>query len=89
MMWKSNGQIDASSGLLALTSTSTARGVAIQLPKAGGNPAPLGTPWNVSDSPPSSSASITVPLLARYYQIDATAAPGTADGIAIFTIVYR
>ncbi|WP_157652838.1 fimbrial protein [Burkholderia ubonensis] len=39
--------------------------------------------------PPSSSATITVPLLARYYQTDAMAAPGTADGIATFTIVYR
>lgn len=88
MMLESNSPIDASSGLLALTSTSTARGVAIQLLKADGNPVPLGTPWNVSDSP-SSSATSTVPLLARYYQTDAMVAPGTADGIATFTIVYR
>ncbi|WP_157642741.1 hypothetical protein [Burkholderia ubonensis] len=40
-------------------------------------------------TPPSSSAAITVPLPARYYQIDATAAPGSADGIATFAIVYR
>ncbi|WP_157639416.1 hypothetical protein [Burkholderia ubonensis] len=40
-------------------------------------------------TPPSSSAAITVPLPARYYQTDAMAAPGTADGIATFTIVYR
>ncbi|WP_157655273.1 hypothetical protein [Burkholderia ubonensis] len=40
-------------------------------------------------TPPSSSAAITVQLLALYYQTDATAAPGTADGIATFAIVYR
>ncbi|WP_269765059.1 hypothetical protein [Burkholderia ubonensis] len=42
----------------------------------------------MSDSP-SSSAAITVPLPARYYQTDAMAVPGTADGTATFTIVYR
>ncbi len=47
---------------------------------------PLGTRRNMSDSP-SSSAAITVPLPARYYQTDAMAVPGTADGTATFTIV--
>ncbi|TCW81157.1 hypothetical protein C5O80_23620 [Burkholderia sp. SRS-46] len=80
--------IDASNGVLALSSKSTAGGVGIQLLKGDGTPVELGTPWKVSDSP-SASANFTVPLSARYYQTGAKATPGSANGSATFTVTYK
>ncbi|MGK8199349.1 fimbrial protein [Burkholderia cepacia] len=80
--------VDASNGVLALSSKSTALGVGIQLLKSDGTPVKLGTPWKVS-GPPSTSASFTVPLSARYYQTGASATPGIANGSATFTVIYR
>lgn len=83
-----NNPVDASAGLLALTSTSTARGMAIQVLKDDGSPLPLGEPWEVAASV-SSAETIAVPLQARYFQTGAPVVPGTANGRATFSIDYR
>jgi len=90
MMLEGNA-LDAANGVLALSSGSKATGVGIQLLKSDGQPAQLGTPWQIADSPSSQARSpnFSVPLSARYYQAAATAKPGTANGTATFTIIYR
>ncbi|RQT70248.1 type 1 fimbrial protein [Burkholderia cepacia] len=80
--------VDASKGVLALSSSSDASGVGIQLLKGDDTPVELGTPWKVSDSP-SASATFSVPLSARYYQTGATAKPGIANSSATFTVTYK
>ncbi|MGU7769618.1 fimbrial protein [Burkholderia sp. MR1-5-21] len=78
---------NASDGILSLSSSSTAKGVGIQLLKGDGKPVPLGKSWKVTDMPPSST--LSVPLTARYYQTASSASPGTANGTATFTISYK
>ncbi|WP_174389753.1 fimbrial protein [Burkholderia metallica] len=80
--------LNASNGVLALSSSSTAFGVGIQLLMSDGQPVPLGTPWRIADSP-ASSLNLQVPLSARYYQVGPAPGPGIANGSATFTIIYR
>ena len=78
-------------GVLALSSLSTASGVGIQVLKGGaqgGQPVRFGTPWQVADTPATSTV-VNVPLSARYYQTQAKATPGSAGATATFTIIYR
>ncbi|MGU7785163.1 fimbrial protein [Burkholderia sp. PU8-34] len=79
--------VDASNGVLSLSSSSTAKGVGIQLLRSDNLPVPIGTPWKVGDL--ASSSSLSVPLAARYMQTGASARPGTANGSATFTIIYK
>lgn len=90
MMFEGNA-LDAGSGVLALSSESNASGVGIQLLRNDGQPVQLGTPWQIADSPSLQPrlSNFSVPLSARYYQTDAAAKPGTANGTATFTIIYR
>ncbi|WP_334042519.1 fimbrial protein [Burkholderia ambifaria] len=90
MMLEGNA-LDASNGVLALSSGSDASGVGVQLLKDDGKPVQLGTPWKIADSPSSQAKmpNFSVPLSARYYQTDASAKPGKANGAATFTIIYR
>ncbi|HEF5874732.1 TPA: type 1 fimbrial protein [Burkholderia cenocepacia] len=90
MMLEGNA-LDAANGVLALSPERSATGVGIQLLKGDGQPVHLGTPWKIADSPSSlgRSSNFSVPLSARYYQTDATAKPGTANGTATFTIIYK
>ncbi|WP_175886184.1 fimbrial protein [Burkholderia sp. BCC0044] len=90
MMLEGNA-LDAANGVVALSSGSNASGVGIQLLKSDGQPVQLGTPWKIADSPSSQvrSSNFSVPLSVRYYQANATAKPGTANGTATFTIIYR
>ncbi|WP_175676263.1 fimbrial protein [Burkholderia ambifaria] len=90
MMLEGNA-LDAGNGVLALSSGSDASGVGIQLLKDDGKPVQLGTPWQIADSPSAQAKSpnFSVPLSARYYQNDASAKPGKANGAATFTIIYR
>ncbi|MXN74337.1 fimbrial protein [Burkholderia sp. 4701] len=80
--------VSASNGVLALSSSSTASGVGIQLLNGDGKPVPLGTAWPVAGSP-AAAANLQVPLSARYYQTGSAAKPGVANGSATFTIIYR
>ncbi|MET1534154.1 fimbrial protein [Burkholderia sola] len=83
-----NNPVNAVAGLLALTSTSTAKGMAIQVLKDDGSPLPLGEPWDVAASVLSVDT-ISVPLSARYFQTGVPVVPGTANGLATFSIDYR
>ncbi|KVL41180.1 fimbrial protein [Burkholderia sp. MSMB1835] len=78
--------VDASNGVLALSSSSGATGVGIQVLRSDGQPVPFGTPWKVAGS---LSSTLLVPLSARYYQTRQTTRAGTANGAATFTIIYR
>ncbi|AMG56705.1 fimbrial protein [Pantoea vagans] len=84
---------DASSGLsdlgvVALNSTSTASGVGVQILNENQQPIALATPFNIATYP-LSSALITVPLYARYYQTAAKINPGTANAVATYTLSYQ
>jgi len=84
---------DASSGLseagvVALNTTSTASGVGVQILNENQQPIALATPFNIA-SYPLSSALITVPLYARYYQTAAKINPGTANAVATYTLSYQ
>ncbi|RPE01261.1 type 1 fimbrial protein [Candidatus Pantoea deserta] len=76
------------SGVLALNDTSTARGVGVQILNENEQSVSLATPFRVA-SFPLSSALITVPLFARYYQIADRITPGSANAVANYTITYQ
>lgn len=75
-------------GVVALNTTSTASGVGVQILNENQQPIALATPFNVA-SYPLSSALITVPLYARYYQTAAKINPGTANAVATYTLSYQ
>jgi major type 1 subunit fimbrin (pilin) len=75
-------------GVVALNTTSTANGVGVQILNENQQPIALATPFNVA-SYPLSSALITVPLYARYYQTAAKINPGTANAVATYTLSYQ
>lgn len=75
-------------GVVALNTTSTASGVGVQILNENQHPIALATPFNVA-SYPLSSALITVPLYARYYQTAAKINPGTANAVATYTLSYQ
>ena len=79
---------------LSLTRTSTAKGVAIQL-LSGPSVLNYGADssavdnlnqWRVTST---SNGTITIPLTARYVQTEKMIRPGTANGLASFTMSYR
>lgn len=84
---------DASSGLsdigvVALNATSTASGVGVQILNGNQQPIALATPFNIATYP-LSTALISVPLYARYYQTAARISPGTANAVATYTLSYQ
>ncbi|WP_110332389.1 fimbrial protein [Pantoea sp. JKS000250] len=84
---------DASSGLsdlgvVALNSASTASGVGVQILNENQQPIALATPFNIATYP-LSSALITVPLYARYYQTATKINPGSANAVATYTLSYQ
>ena len=75
-------------GVVSLNSTSTASGVGVQILNESQQPVALAAPYRVA-AYPLSSALITVPLYARYYQTAATITPGSANAVATYTISYQ
>lgn len=75
-------------GVVALNSASTASGVGVQILNENQQPIALATPFNIATYP-LSSALITVPLYARYYQTAAKINPGTANAVATYTLSYQ
>ncbi|MFW0699754.1 fimbrial protein [Pantoea sp. R13S299] len=75
-------------GVVALNTTSTASGVGVQILNENQQPIALATPFNIATYP-LSSALITVPLYARYYQTAAKINPGTANAVATYTLSYQ
>ncbi|MEZ3501474.1 fimbrial protein [Pantoea sp. KPR_PJ] len=79
----------SSSGVLALDSaTSTASGVGVQILNGDQQPVMLSTPFSVAKFP-LSSALVTVPLYARYYQTADRISPGSANAVATYTLSYQ
>ena len=82
------------SSQLSLNRTSTARGVALQLLNGGRlvsygpDAAEAGNPnqWQVGST---GNGIVTIPLTARYVQTESTIKPGSANGLASFTMSYR
>ncbi|WP_248749740.1 fimbrial protein [Pseudomonas sp. MWU15-20650] len=79
---------------LSLTRDSTARGVALQLLAGsqlvsyGPDSSAIGNPnqWQVGST---GNGTVKIPLSARYVQTEKTITPGTANGLASFTLSYR
>ena len=82
------------SNQLSLTRNSHARGVALQLLSGdrlvsyGPDSSGVGNPnqWQVANT---GNGALTIPLTARYVQTASTIKPGTANGLASFTLSYR
>jgi len=79
---------------LSLTRTSTARGVALQLLNSaqlisyGPDSSGVGNPnqWQVGST---ANGTLTITLTSRYVKTASTIKPGTANGLASFTLSYR
>ena len=83
------------SDVLSLTASSLARGVALQLVRSGNilvrygaDSSSVGNPnqWLVGTT---GNATVQIPLTARYIQTQPTITPGSANGVATFTMSYR
>jgi len=75
------------SGVLAiLQGSDAAAGVGIQL-LMNGSPVVFDTALNAGSA--TAGATLTIPMMARYYQTGSLMTPGTANGIATFTISYK
>ncbi|MDE1528795.1 fimbrial protein [Pseudomonas carnis] len=83
------------SDVLSLTASSLARGVALQLVRSGNilvrygaDSSSVGNPnqWLVGTT---GNATVQIPLTARYIQTQPTITPGSASGVATFTMSYR
>lgn len=80
--------------VLSLTSASTARGVALQLLRGttliryGADSSSIGNAnqWQAGST---GNGTFQIPLTARYIQTAPTIEPGTASGVATFTMAYR
>lgn len=85
-------------GVIALTGSSTATGVGIQITDDNGTPltaatgfnafAPLGTLPRSKAYNTAVGGSFTLPLAARYYQTATAVTPGTADSVIVLTTGY-
>ena len=85
-------------GVIALTGSSTATGVGIQITDDNGTPLTAATGfngWAQLGTLPRSKAyntavggSFTLPLAARYYQTATAVTPGSADSVIVFTTGY-
>ncbi|MFN3071206.1 fimbrial protein [Serratia sp. J2] len=84
------GVIDASTGLIQLTSSSnSASGIGIQIGYSGsGTVRVLKLSAETDFTPPVMQATMQIPLLARYYQTENTVTPGVANGAVVYTINY-
>lgn len=75
-------------GVLSLNSSSSASGVGVQILNENQQPIALTAPFNVA-AYPLSTALVSVPLYARYYQTAETVSPGSANAVATYTISYQ
>jgi major type 1 subunit fimbrin (pilin) len=76
--------------VLALTPTSTATGIGLQLKDGNGNPLQYNTTqYTLSAYNTATGGSYTIPLTAAYYQTAATVTPGSANATLTFTLIYQ
>jgi major type 1 subunit fimbrin (pilin) len=85
-----NAVLDPTNGVLALSSTSTATGIGLQLKDANGNPVQYNTTqYTLAAYNTTTGGSYTIPLTAAYYQTAATVTPGSANAVLTFTLIYQ
>jgi major type 1 subunit fimbrin (pilin) len=84
-----NAVVDANNGLLALSSTSTATGIALQLKDGSDAPLKFNTLYTLAGYSSAAGGSYKVPLKAAYRQTAATVTPGRADAALTFTMIYQ
>lgn len=81
--------LDATAGVVALDSASTARGIGIQLLTDAGSAVQFGAPYALSAYDPRSTASYTVPMQAAYYQTANQVTAGSVSTAVTFTVNYK
>ena len=82
--------VSSAQSVVALDSSSTASGVAVQLLNAAGTaPFPLSTNQTLTGYSPGSGGSYTIPLKARYYRTGSVVSPGAANTSMQFTMLYQ
>jgi len=84
-----NAVLDATNGVLALSSGSTATGIGLQLKDSSGNALKYSTPYTLTSYSKSTGGSYTIPLTARYYQTAAKVTAGSANAVLTFTMTYQ
>jgi major type 1 subunit fimbrin (pilin) len=84
-----NAVIDANNGLLALSNTSTATGIALQLKDGNDAPLKFNTQYTLAGYSSAAGGTYKVPLKAAYRQTAATVTPGSANAALTFTMIYQ
>ncbi|WP_273995478.1 fimbrial protein [Burkholderia sp. FERM BP-3421] len=84
-----NAVLDATNGVLALSSGSTATGIGLQLKDGSGNPLKYNTQYTLTSYSKTTGGSYTIPLTAAYYQTAASVTPGSANAVLTFTMTYQ
>ncbi|MBN3797612.1 fimbrial protein [Burkholderia sp. Ac-20392] len=84
-----NAVLDATNGVLALSSDSTATGIGLQLKDGSGNALKYGTKYTLTSYSSATGGSYTIPLTARYYQTAASVTAGSANAVLTFTMTYQ
>jgi len=84
-----NAVLDATNGVLALSSGSTATGIGLQLKDSSGNALKYNTQYTLTSYSSATGGSYTIPLTARYYQTAASVTPGSANAVLTFTMTYQ
>lgn len=81
--------LDASNGVLALSSDSTAAGIGLQLKDGSGKALKYNTQYTLASYDSTTGGAYTIPLTAAYYQTSATVTPGSANANLTFTMTYQ
>ncbi|PHI29740.1 P pilus assembly protein, pilin FimA [Budvicia aquatica] len=81
--------LNAANGVVALDSSSTAKGVGVLLRSQSNMPITLNTEYTLSGYNASSIQSYTVPMNAGIYQTENTVKSGTVKGAFTFTLIYK
>lgn len=81
--------LNSSQSVVALDSSSGAKGIGVQLLDGNGSVFPLNTYKTVSGYNASTGGSYSVPFQARYYQTASTVSPGKANSSMMVTMLYQ
>jgi major type 1 subunit fimbrin (pilin) len=84
-----NAVLDATNGVLALSSSSTATGIGVQLKDGSGAALKYNTQYTLSGYNTTTGGSYTIPLTAAYYQTASSVTPGSANAVLTFTLTYQ
>ncbi|MDU9405146.1 fimbrial protein [Pseudomonas sp. zfem004] len=88
MLKENTAPINESQGIVSLNKSSTAKGVALQLFDANGNPIPLKTPQNFAGYG-INGGNFMIPMSASYYRMHSESLePGTANTEVTFIMTY-